>query len=179
MGDAFKASLGISKVLGEVTRSEEDWEVVTLWWKIPHVCVGCTPYASSWRASRCPLSWKHLQGDKRGEGKAMFLSKCHFNFPWVGTASSGTGAVQVVGWGGEVLVRATSAPRRAGGWSGPAARRALHRAVDVQEQSRVWGVAPRAVVSRARGAVGNGGAESPCAVGQHLLRSQGGCVEQG
>lgn len=28
----------------------------------------------------------------------MFLRKWHFNFPWVGTASSGTREVQVVGW---------------------------------------------------------------------------------
>lgn len=31
MGDAFKASLGISKVLGEVPWLEGDWEVVMLW----------------------------------------------------------------------------------------------------------------------------------------------------
>lgn len=66
----------------------------------------------------------------------MFLSKRHFNFPWVGRAS-GSGEVQVVGWGRGVLVNPTSAPRRAGGRSGPAARHALHGAVGVQEQSRV------------------------------------------
>lgn len=71
----------------------------------------------------------------------MFLSKCHFDFPWVGRAS-GSGEVQVVGWGRGVLVNATSAPRRAGGWSGPAARHTLHGAVDVQEQSKGFEVQP-------------------------------------